>query len=31
MDCGRGERTWNRADLEQALAAWVDAFAAGRA
>ena len=24
MDCGRGERTWRRADLEKALADWVD-------
>ena len=24
MDCGRGRRTWGRADLERALAAWVD-------
>ncbi len=25
MDCGRGERVWHRAELEQALAAWIDA------
>ncbi|SUS07912.1 Sulphatase-modifying factor protein (modular protein) [uncultured Defluviicoccus sp.] len=24
MDCGHGEREWKRADIEQALAAWVD-------
>jgi hypothetical protein len=24
MDCGRGERTWRRTDLEKALIAWVD-------
>ena len=24
MDCGRGERTWHRTDLEKALVAWVD-------
>jgi hypothetical protein len=24
MDCGQGRRTWCRAELEQALAAWVD-------
>ena len=24
MQCGRGQRTWQRSDLEQALAAWVD-------
>ena len=24
MDCGRGRRTWARAELEEALAAWVD-------
>lgn len=25
MDCGRGQRTWKRADMERALAAWIDA------
>lgn len=25
MYCGRGERVWHRAELEQALAAWIDA------
>jgi hypothetical protein len=24
MQCGRGQLTWQRVDLEQALAAWVD-------
>ena len=24
MHCGRGQRTWLRSDLEQALAAWID-------
>jgi hypothetical protein len=24
MNCGRGERTWRRADLEKVLADWVD-------
>jgi formylglycine-generating enzyme required for sulfatase activity len=24
MDCGRGQRSWQRRDLEQALAAWID-------
>ncbi len=25
MDCGNGLRTWHRADLEKAVAAWIDA------
>ena len=24
MDCGRGRRSWQQSDLEQALAAWID-------
>lgn len=24
IDCGRGQRTWRRADLERALAEWID-------
>ncbi len=24
MDCGRGRRSWQRSDLEKALAAWID-------